>query len=166
MKHRIPISALALLTILGFGCQPAVEQPEPSVLAEDVAAIRTIFADYQSTVNDGDAAGFADLHTEDTIRMPPNSPALVGKDAIRSDSQAFVDQVVITLSNEVAEVEVTGDWAFVRGDWKATVTPKEGGQTAEESGKWLSIAQRQPDGSWKLHRHTWNSNGPPPGVAD
>ena len=44
MKHRIPISALALLAILGFGCQPAVEQPEPSVLAEDVAAIRTIFA--------------------------------------------------------------------------------------------------------------------------
>ncbi len=161
MKHRIPISALVLLAILGFGRQLAAEQPEPSVSAADVASIRAIFAEYQSTVNDGDAAGFADLHTEDTIRMPPDSPALVGKDAILSDSEASVDQVVFTLSNEVAEVEVTGDWAFVRGDWKATVTPKEGGQTAEESGKWLSIAQRQPDGAWKLHRHIWNSNADP-----
>jgi len=166
MKSYLPIAALILPALLVIGCQPAVEQPEPSVLAEDIVAIRTIFENYQNTLNDGDVAGFASLHTEDAIRMPPNSPALVGKEAIRSESQDFADQVVLTLTNEVVEVEVIGDWAFIRGAWRASVTPKEGGQATERSGKWLSIAVRQPDGSWKLHRHIWNSNDPLPGAAD
>jgi len=166
MKSHLPIAALILLALLMMGCQPAVDQPEPSVPAEDIAAIQTIFENYQNTLNNGDAAGFANLYTEDAIRMPPNTPALVGKEAIRAESQDFADQVVLTLTNEVAEVEVIGDWAFIRGAWRASVTPREGGQATERSGKWLSIAVRQPDGTWKLHRHIWNSNDPLPGAAD
>jgi len=166
MKSHLPIAALILLALLMMGCQPAVDQPEPSVPAEDIAAIQAIFENYQNTLNNGDAVGFANLHTEDAIRMPPNTPALVGKEAIRAESQDFADQVVLTLTNEVAEVEVIGDWAFIRGAWRASVTPREGGQATERSGKWLSIAVRQPDGTWKLHRHIWNSNDPLPGAAD
>jgi ketosteroid isomerase-like protein len=59
---------------------------------------------------------------------------------------------------------VAGDWAYDRGNYTLTVTPKPG-KPMEESGKYLAVCKRQPDGSWKISRLIYNSNNPPPGAA-
>ena len=46
--------------------------------------------------------------------------------------------------------------AFLRGTWNLSQTPKAGGEEEQSNGKWLAVQQRQPDGSWKIARTTWN----------
>ncbi len=62
------------------------------------------------------------------------------------------------------ETQVAGDWAYDRGNYTVTVTPKSG-KPMEASAKYLIIVKRQPDGSWKVYREISNSNNPPPGAA-
>jgi len=62
---------------------------------------------------------------------------------------------------EVEEVKVAGDWAFARGNYTYTLTPKEEGKTIKGNGKYLSILAKQADGSWKFARDCFNNNAPP-----
>ena len=58
----------------------------------------------------------------------------------------------------IAETEVSGDWAFSRGSWTSTLTPKGEGAAFLIDGKFMTILRRQADGSWKLYRDIFNSN--------
>ena len=98
--------------------------------------------------------------------MEPNQPALIGKEAIRSFFQTHFDQFATKGTDEPVEVEVAGDWAFVRGTYTITQTPKAGGEPIEDSGKWLAIYKRQPDGSWKCYCDIWNSDRPLLGASE
>ena len=62
------------------------------------------------------------------------------------------------ISNE--EVRAGGDWAFARGTYQATLTPKAGGAAGSIDGKYMTILTRQADGSWKIYRDIFNSNVP------
>ena len=94
--------------------------------------------------------------------MPPNEPSVIGKEAITARLQTRLEQFTQKLSSE--EVEVAGDWAFRRGTYTFTRTPKAGGQPIQDNGKCLLILQKQPDGSWKTFRAIWNSDHPLPGT--
>ncbi len=100
------------------------------------------------------------------MRMPPNAPPLIGKEAIRAAYQSTLDQFTGEITLSLEEVEFGGDWAFVRGTSPVTLTPKAGGELIQDEGKYLSIRKKQPDGSWKIFRTIWNSNNPLPGGGD
>jgi ketosteroid isomerase-like protein len=63
--------------------------------------------------------------------------------------QAFipVDYVV-----DIEEITISGDYAFEWGAYRGVVRPRAGGDEMSYSGKLMRILQRQPDGSWKMHR--------------
>ena len=106
------------------------------------------------------------LHTGDAIRMPPNAPPVIGKEAIRASFQATFEQFAGKITLSLEEVEFAGDRAFVRGASPVTLTPKAGGEPLQDDGKYVSIRKRQPDGSWKIFWTIWNSNNPLPGGGD
>ena len=60
------------------------------------------------------------------------------------------------------EVHVADEWAFERGTYTVTFTPKGTMLTVQDVGKYLTIYQRQADGAWKMARDIWNSNTPLP----
>ena len=165
-----PYLASILLLSLGLtvACGPAPEQPEPAAeaaqQAEDVAALDAHVEAFEAAANAGDAAALAALHTDDAIRMPPNEPSVIGKEAITAWFQTRFEQFTqkLTLSSE--EGEVAGDWAFRRGTYTSAATPKAGGEPIQDDGKYLVIMQKQPDGSWKTFRAIWNSDNPLPGA--
>ncbi|MEE8586821.1 MAG: hypothetical protein V3T83_18425 [Acidobacteriota bacterium] len=71
------------------------------------------------------------------------------------------------IAAEGLEVEVAGDWAFDRGTYTITLTPKAGGEPVfEDEAKYLTITKRQPDGSWKIYRTISNSDRPLPGAPE
>ena len=72
-------------------------------------------------------------------------------------------QLEETWSSE--EIVVAADWAFTRGTYSSTFTPRAGGEPVQENGKSLWILERQADGSWKYARAIWNSDNPPPGTG-
>ena len=61
----------------------------------------------------------------------------------------------------VEEIVLAGEWAYVRGSYAFQVTPKVGGETAEEKGKFLYILTKSRDDSWKIARGIWNGNEAP-----
>ena len=132
-------------------------------VAADTAKINSIWTEYESSYNSGDIEAWMSLWTDDGMQMPPNESPISGKDRIRERNTAVLDQVTFEMDITNEEVGVARDFAYSRGIFSATVTPKDGGQPISVDGKFMTILVRQPDGSWKIHRDIFNSNSAPGG---
>ncbi len=107
----------------------------------------------------GDAAGCAAVYTEDAKILPPDSPALTGRQAGQEVWQSIINMGVKGVSLQTLELEEMGDTAVERG--AATVQIQgEGGQTMEASAKFIILWKRQADGAWKWHWDCWNFDAP------
>ena len=93
--------------------------------------------------------------------MPQGGPATVGRSALeaaylRDFAEVWKAQGKVSLNAE--EVTVSGEYAFARGA-DTLVLDQDGRQVLDgETGKWLFVYRRQPDGAWKFHWVTFNSN--------
>jgi uncharacterized protein (TIGR02246 family) len=160
------ISLLPIALIL-FACTaPASEPPAVDDKAQreaDTQAIKEVEAKWDAATNANDADGIMALLTDDIIVVPPNAPAIEGKEAVRRFLVAdFEENSYKDTKGSVVEVRLAGDWAYVRGTWRGTVTPKAGGESSEDIGQWIEIFDRQPDGSWKISRNMYSSDLPLP----
>jgi len=126
----------------------------------DFAAIREIMNQYVATLEAGDFDRWISLWTDNGIQMPPGAPARVGKGQISAGMKPAFDlfNMKVTIDNE--ETRVTGNWGFARGTGVEALTPKAGGKTEELDVKYLTILEKQTDGSWKIARDCFNSNKP------
>jgi len=61
---------------------------------------------------------------------------------------------------DIQEVKVLGDYAFQWGTYHHTVRTRAGGEMVRTGGKLMRILQRQPDGSWKMHRTMYTVDPP------
>ena len=121
------------------------------------AAIQALNQQWEINFENHDLAGLAALFTEDCVRMPQGGPATVGRPALeatyRQDfAEVWKTQARVRLNAE--EVIISGEYAFARG----ADTLLQDGRQVGETGKWLFIFRRQPDGTWKYHWITFNSN--------
>ena len=131
----------------------------------ELEAIDRVRESHVSALNAGDAKGWADQFTDDAVQMPPHFPTNAGIQAIRGWSGGFLSLFNCKFGLAVDEVRVAGDWAFERGSYNITLSPKTGGPAMNDAGKYLTIYQRQSDGTWKMARDIWNSDVPMPGGA-
>ena len=155
---QFSICVLAGAMLLPVGCSPREECDAEAV----TAAVNEIWSQYSSSLISGDIDAWLSLWTDDGIQMPPDSPPVIGMEQIRARNTAVSDQFTvdsIEITNE--EVRVAGDWAYARGTYTATLTPRQGGEALFIDGKYMTILERQPDGSWKIHRDIFNSNVAP-----
>lgn len=156
------IIPVILLLCLTFSCKKPAEEAEPVVDVEaDITAINEIWTQYAVACNTGDLDLWISLWTDDGIRMAPDIPAVIGKEQIRATMKSLFDQFIFkgVINNE--EVRVVGDWAFSRGTGTLSTTPKKGGKTTKIDAKYLTILERQADGSWKIAIDCFNYNVPP-----
>lgn len=128
----------------------------------DLKAIDRVRETHIRSLNTDDAATWAKLFTEDGVQMPPNASPNVGSQAILAWSQGFLSMFSAEFALDVHEIQVFGNWAFERGTYHISLTPKAGDGPFKDVGKYITLYQRQPDGSWKVARDIWNSNNPPP----
>ncbi len=157
------IGLLLLAALLLSACQPVVAQPQAPPSDEEVAAaVDAIWREYEASQMANDPDRWIALWTDDGVKMPPDTPALEGKQPIYARAQrgmnnAPTDEMVIT----ALETQNAGDWAYSRGTFTVTYTIAETGVQEMMDGKFMTILQRQPDGTWKIHRDIHNSNVPP-----
>jgi uncharacterized protein (TIGR02246 family) len=152
--------ASAALAVLTTACQPSAGP----LSEEDVASIRSLGAAYAAANLAKDADAVAAVYAEDAIEMPPNEPATMGRSAIRDRYAQGLELGGETLEFTVSSVEIDGSegLAFDRGTWTWTGTPPGMTEPITESGKHISIARRQEDGSWLWTAVIWNSDTPLP----
>jgi uncharacterized protein (TIGR02246 family) len=159
MKKLLMTLPLALVLCFSFGCQQGEEvAEEPSVdVAGDIEANKNLNDAWDEAYNVGDIDRLLSLYTDDAVRIPPNEPALIGKEEIRSNFQQIIDQFTEENDSTVVDVKIGGDLAFVRGNWTDIQTPKAGGEALNLNGNFVVINQKQLDGSWKTICEIWSN---------
>ncbi len=105
--------------------------------------------------NAGNAAGMADLYSDDAILMPPGVGRITGRGGIQQYWQGLLDAGVKDLSLTTLEVEDVGDAAVEVGLIAATA-PGEGDARVALTGKYMVSWKRGGGGNWRLHRDIWN----------
>jgi uncharacterized protein (TIGR02246 family) len=118
-------------------------------MIDDERAIRDLVATWMAASQAGDAASVLGLMADDVIFMVPGHEPF-GKEAFAAASQSMKD-VRFEGSYDIREIEVAGDWAYLRNYLTVTMTPP-GGEPMRRAGFTLSILRKQPDGKWMLAR--------------
>ena len=155
---RFMIIPFVFLLCFTFGCQQAEEVAEEPVVdvEADIEAIKKISEEWSAAFNAGNIDKLVSLFTDDAVRIPPNKPVQIGKEAIRGWIQWLFDQVIMEHESELVDVKVSSDLAFFRCTWAKISTPKDKGESRKHNGNYVSIVQKQPDGSWKIICNSWS----------
>jgi len=128
----------------------------------DEAAILDVFDRYVDRIVNYDVDGWMALWDEDGVQLAPGSPMFIGKDLIRRGNQGWISDrsVIWTMQIDTQEVKVFSKegYAFARGVYGWTQTPRNGGTTSRYNGKFLTVFRRQNEGTWRVYRDCFNSN--------
>jgi uncharacterized protein (TIGR02246 family) len=126
------------------------------------AAIEAANGRFKAAYLRGDTVAIADNYTDDVIVMPQGSPAVRGRDAVRT----YMAPEVSRAPSEVKEFNTTTEDVMVAGDLAVETGTFEfvprSTTAATEKGKYVTVWKRQADGSWKIVRDVYNANAAPP----
>ena len=130
---------------------------------DDEQAIRKLTEDWLTAVRTKDIPRLSGMVTDDAVFLPPGFPPIRGKEAVEAMYKKFFPQFSsVEQTVSIAEVQVSGDWAFAWGTEKFVLVPLSGDSLVEMEGKGMSILRRQPDVSWKFARGINNTMPKPP----
>lgn len=123
-----------------------------SSVEKDLRAIEAVNQRDVQAALAGDKNMMMSQWTDDFVLLPPAGPIMHGRSLIEQAFRGVENPWIIESVLDIQEVKVLGDHAFQWGTYHYTVRPRDGGETVRVSGKLMRILQRQPDGSWKMHR--------------
>jgi uncharacterized protein (TIGR02246 family) len=125
--------------------------------AEDVAKVKEVWNEYSASLNNEDFERWIALWIDDGIQQPPDEPRYVGIEQIsQANKPAFELFVYDDFHIDPAGIQILGDTAYSHGTYGFSMAPVEGGDTVDVTGKFLTILEKQDDGSWKLAIDTFN----------
>ncbi len=164
MRKRIPAATALLLLALAstpVASQISTHEQDEDRLARDWKALETLHQLDIEATKAYDVDGLASLWTEDIVALPPGAEPVVGKEANRKLLEAgrasSAQFETLEYEQDWQEIRVVHDFAWERGVFTGAVRPKAGGDVTRYRYNVLRILQRQPDGSWLVHRTIWNA---------
>jgi ketosteroid isomerase-like protein len=152
-----------MLVVAALGCQAA---PPPDTTAEAKQAIDAGNAAFARLTAAGHADSIADFYHANAVILPPNMPAVHGRDSIR----AFF-AVLNTMSSpppiltvRAESVWASGSMAVDVGRWHfawPAAAKRPPGMPAADSGKYI-VRWVKDNGRWLMAQDIWNSDVPLP----
>jgi uncharacterized protein (TIGR02246 family) len=119
-------------------------------MTEDERAIRELIDAWLAATKAGDLQAVLRLMTEDVVFMVPGA-APFGRDAF---AQSFASMAGVRLDgrSEIQELQILGDWAYLRNFIDMVVSPPGGAAPVRRAGHTLTILRKGVDGRWRLSR--------------
>ena len=161
MTRRISCALVAMAALAA--CQQG-EQPADSAQAE--AQLREAETKWNHAYAKRDAGALAGMYADDAALANPDSDLVSGKAAIAEATKGFASDPNLSVEFRSDRVQVarSGDLAYTRGRYTMTMTdPKTKGPFTSK-GNYLTVWQKQADGSWKAVED-FVTTGAPPTVA-
>jgi ketosteroid isomerase-like protein len=121
----------------------------------DEEAIVAVSKGWDAANNAEDVDTLLGLYAVDAIRMAADEPMTQGTEAIRERIESGWATQKPDGTGPILGLEVEGDWAYMWGTWTDRPTVKATGEVLEDSGKWLNVLLRTPEG-WKIQVEIWN----------
>jgi len=118
-------------------------------MENDEQAIRDLVETWLAASKAGDLATVLSLMADDVVFMVPGQEPF-GKETFAANSRHMKDLCIEGIG-EIQELEVLGDWAWLRNRLKVTFTPP-GGKPMVHSGYTLTILRKNADGKWVIAR--------------
>ncbi len=165
MRRSVAFTALpvALTALLFMAPLAACQAPAPEVgplSEEDVAAIKASSAAFVEAVLAGDWSAVAAMYTEDAVLMFPNEPAVEGRVAVQAFFELFPSNT--QFEPTIVQIDGRGDLAFVRATYSMTILVEGTPEPTHDTGKYVEIRRKQPDGKWLIAVDISNSDLPLP----
>lgn len=162
----MPVSVLLLALFLGCGGEGGAPGPagtggeqEP---AADLAAAREqiLEADRAWSATPPEVEPFLSFFAPDGYFLPPGALGVQGPDRIRPIAEDLFGMpgFVMRWTPTYADVAESGDFGFSIGLYDQR-TGEEGDRVTRK-GKYLTLWERQPDGTWKVRADVFNESGP------
>lgn len=165
--NKLLIAVQLILMALSLACSPAQQEsavpaPSPSAGAGmGTAEVREAADARLKAIAAGDTEAYLSAYTDDAVWMPPGAVEIVGKEAARQRvSQAFEAASLDPVVESREQTVMSPEWIADRGQYSIMVTPKEGGESKQEVGSYLTVWRRDADGKWKIFFDIWNTNRP------
>jgi uncharacterized protein (TIGR02246 family) len=135
--------------------------------AEYKTKIESLNKEMAKNMLEGNTEKLLSIYTEDAISLPSYQPLQEGKAAIKKASEemaktgvkftSFVPTIVKVIDNGNLITEI--------GTYKISMTMPNMDKPMEDHGKYLTIWEKQKDGSLKVKVETWNSDVDPMSMA-
>lgn len=151
------ILVLAISISCFFGCRKEVAesriQDEDSIRAADAATLRAA----KARDVDGAIANYA----EDASWLPPNSPMINGRAAIRDGWAKLISAPGFNIDWKIVKLGVarSGDVAYTIYAYQLEFAGPDG-RTIRDRGKDMAVWKKHVDNTWKMVADTFNSDLP------
>lgn len=99
------------------------------------------------------------FYAKNAVLLPPNRPAVEGRDNIRGFLRGLVDSGLTSIKLETTTVASAGDLAYGRGRYTLSIQPS-GGAPVTDMGKYVVVYHRQAGGAWRAVADIFNSDQP------
>lgn len=127
----------------------------------DLGQVRAQFDAYNAAFAASDADALAAWYADDAVRIDPDEPIETGVAAIQADlATFFADNDYVLDEVTTDDVQASGNLAVIRATFREHWTPKAGGDTMQQTGRWITVWERQPDGTWKITMDMWTLQQP------
>ncbi len=155
IMKRTFISALTMVAFL-LMANIALSQSN----ADYKAKIETLNKEMSKNMLAGDREKVLNLYTDDAVSMPSYHPMADGIAAIRKASDEMAQSGVKYTSNLRVTLKVipSGNLITEIGTYKVTLTMPNMDKPIADQGKYVTIWEKQKDGSLKVKVETWNSD--------
>jgi ketosteroid isomerase-like protein len=157
MKTLLMIIPLVFVCCFTFGCQQQGEEVASVDVEADIQAIKDSVTGIEAADNADDLDSYISYQADDIVRIPPNEPAAIGKEAVRIAAQQLFDEYTLQGTDVVEKVEISGGLAVAYIPFSVTATPKEGGEPLEINGNKIYVFKKQSDGLWKRIYAMWSN---------
>ena len=154
----ISIGALALA-----GCNAAAEPVDKAAIERQ---LRKNEQQWNRAYAQRDAAALAGMYAEDAALANPGANMAKGAAAIRKETEAYTKDPNLKVVFQASRIQVadSGDLAYTRGNYQLTMTDPKTKQPHNSTGYYLTVWQKQDDGSWKAVED-FVTPGAPPTIA-
>jgi len=118
-------------------------------MQNDKQAIRNLVETWLAAAGRGDVATMLDLLADDVLFMVPGQEPFGKKQFAAANHQ--MKDLKVQGNVEILEIEVLGDWAWMRNRLRVTMTPSQG-KSVSHLGSVLTILRKNQSGDWVIYR--------------
>jgi uncharacterized protein (TIGR02246 family) len=124
-------------------------------------ALRDLESQWTAAAGAKDIDKTVSFYADDATVLPANAPVATTKEAIRNLWQGLFNSPGLKISWRPTKVEVAkgGDMAYVTGTYELSMNDASG-NPVNDHGKYVTVWEKQANGSWKCGADIWNSDLP------